>query len=270
MFTFGPWQRPDVVPGAAPVTAHMSVKATTGSYKATGTSDKGPALNDASLFGGPTKDPSARAHLGQRVLQSKIGCPAAFRVHGALDNFKLVLWESLAAIATVVRTLRLLLVGISDVIRGSLGLPAAYVAIVAPASAVAARLQEPWGVLRTPLSLGVLTDKDYAQMMAAVPTPPLGKWQNLGAARMLFSYPFYRPLKDAAGLTCPILMVAGRHDLITPEHSIRRAARILARAVGEQNVTVVALDGTHISLYKSPMLLPTMLDFLAHRVPLVV
>eukprot|EP00983_Pelagomonas_calceolata_P098853 1158396-Pelagomonas_calceolata.AAC.4 len=53
------------------------------------------------------------------------------------------------------------------------GLPAAYVAIVAPASAVAARLQEPWGVLRTPLSLGILTNNDYAQMMAAVPKPPL-------------------------------------------------------------------------------------------------
>eukprot|EP00983_Pelagomonas_calceolata_P098854 1158396-Pelagomonas_calceolata.AAC.5 len=64
----------------------MSVEATTGSYKASNASNKGQGLNDAIPMGG----------------KSKIGCPAAYRVHGALDFLQFLLWESLAAIATVV------------------------------------------------------------------------------------------------------------------------------------------------------------------------
>lgn len=72
-----------------------------------------------------------------------------------------------------IRSVRLGLVGACDATRGWLGLPAAYVPLVVPASAVAARLQGPLGVLRAPLSLGVLTDTDYATMMAGRPSEPV-------------------------------------------------------------------------------------------------
>jgi len=53
-------------------------------------------------------------------------------------------------------------------------MPAAYVPIVVPASTVSARLRGSlWGVLTTPLSLGVLSDRDYGLMMAALPEEPL-------------------------------------------------------------------------------------------------
>lgn len=65
------------------------------------------------------------------------------------------------------------------------GLQAAYVPIVVPASAVAARLRGPWGVLRTPLALGVLTDSDHAQMMSAVPARPRVRAPPARCARKL-------------------------------------------------------------------------------------
>jgi hypothetical protein len=55
--------------------------------------------------------------------------------------------------------------------------------------------------------------------------------------------------------------------LNTYHNTCRKAAKMLTSLSGVE-VEVAALDGTHISLYRSPMLMSTMLRFLADKVPL--
>lgn len=80
---------------------------------------------------------------------------------------------------------------------------------------------------------------------------------------MVFGYPRYHPLEDISpGLTCPVLMVAGANDTVTPVSTITKAAA----AVGA-NATVKVLTGTHITLYSQPDLTTEMLEFLEQTVP---
>jgi len=53
------------------------------------------------------------------------------------------------------------------------GLPAAYLPLIAPASAVAEGLNKPLGVFRSPLLLGILPDTEYGMLMSGRPQKAL-------------------------------------------------------------------------------------------------
>lgn len=98
---------------------------------------------------------SGEVLASNRSQKSKL--PSKEDLHATKQSLR-VIATSLAVLFSShqVRGVRILLVAISDALRGSLGLPAAYIPIVASVSQVQARLQQGGllSVSRAPLSLG--------------------------------------------------------------------------------------------------------------------
>jgi hypothetical protein len=55
-------------------------------------------------------------------------------------------------------------------------------------------------------------------------------------------------------------------DVTTPPRTIRKGGEYI-KSVSGQSVKYVEMDGTHITLYHNPELLPAMLEFLRNTVP---
>jgi len=55
--------------------------------------------------------------------------------------------------------------------------------------------------------------------------PPDSSWQNRAPARILFQMFRYRPLRNAAGIEAPVLMVAAEEDSLIPIASVEAASK---------------------------------------------
>jgi uncharacterized protein len=69
-------------------------------------------------------------------------------------------------------------------------------------------------------------------------------WINACPARAVFATSFYRPIRHAARVRCPVLLVVARRDEVIPSWTVKRAAARLP------NAKVIALNGSHFDLYK--------------------
>lgn len=90
--------------------------------------------------------------------------------------------------------------------------------------------------------LGVMaSDYAYAGCLAIVPPG----WRNEVAARIFFSLPLYRPLRQADKVQCPTLLIACAHDSIV---SATSAAEAAARIGEKARLVVLPID--HFDIYR--------------------
>ncbi len=67
------------------------------------------------------------------------------------------------------------------------------------------------------------TPDAYAGFTALIPEG--SGWQNSCPAGILLQVPAYNPFLKAGRLRCPVLMIAARHDALTPERTARKTAK---------------------------------------------
>ena len=96
--------------------------------------------------------------------------------------------------------------GLRDLARAARGASPYYVPIAGP--------PEEFAFLNTPDAMGYLQDL----------VPPDSTWQNRVPARVLFQMPRYRPLRDAARIEAPVLMVAAEDDSLIPIAGVTAAS----------------------------------------------
>lgn len=149
----------------------------------------------------------------------------------------------------VTRLLRLIAAVLSDSLRSFVSLPGVYVTMVAEESEAG-------------LSLGRLSALDWQLYRDTQPVKRLGGTKNLILCRIVWEYLNYAPLDSVDKVTVPTLLIAGLQDDLTPAAGIQAASERMTDA------TYVPLNGTHISLYGNPGLVPAMVGFLRDRVPL--
>lgn len=73
--------------------------------------------------------------------------------------------------------------------------------------------------------------------------PPKSNWRNEVAARVFLRLLFYRPVKSAARVRCPLLVCVAEDDAITPPPPAEKAARVAPR--GELRT----YGGGHFDIY---------------------
>jgi dienelactone hydrolase len=132
------------------------------------------------------------------------------RLRGAIAQCPLV--DGLAGTGTVppTRLLRLLAVGMLDRLGSLVGRPPLYI----PASAAAGEF-------------GAIANEDAIAGLPLI-TPPEGTdWHNRVAARSLLGLGAHRPVRKAAKIRCPILLVVPETDTIAP---VGPALRVADRA----------------------------------------
>jgi dienelactone hydrolase len=132
------------------------------------------------------------------------------RLCGAIAQCPLV--DGLAGVTMVppTRSLRLMAVGVADRLGSLLGRPPIYIK--------ASVAEGQWGAIAN------------ADAIAGLPliTPPDGtNWNNEVAARSLLGIGAHRPVKKAAKIQCPILLVVPETDTIAP---VGPALRVAQRA----------------------------------------
>jgi fermentation-respiration switch protein FrsA (DUF1100 family) len=102
---------------------------------------------------------------------------------------------------------RALFSGLRDLARAARGASPYYVPIAGP--------PEVFAFLNTPDVMDAFQDL----------VPPGSTWQNRVPARVLFQMFRYRPLRDAAKIGAPVLMVAAEDDSLIPIASVEAASR---------------------------------------------
>jgi pimeloyl-ACP methyl ester carboxylesterase len=119
--------------------------------------------------------------------------------------------------------LRLTWTGIVDAVRGMLGRSPSYVPLVAPPGHLAAMASE----------------DAYSGCLAIVPPG----WRNQIAARFFLTMPHYRPVRHAANVGCPALIIACEKDSVASTHAAREAvirmdgrARLIELPIGHFDV----------------------------------
>ena len=99
------------------------------------------------------------------------------------------------------------------------------------------------GITGGPGELALLTSPDAAAGLQIL-NPDRFPWPNEIAARFALHGPFYRPVRGAARITCPLLVVICDADAITPPAAAVRAAEMAPR--GE----LVHVPGGHYAVYE--------------------
>ena len=102
---------------------------------------------------------------------------------------------------------RALFSGLRDLARAARGASPYYVPIAGP--------PEVFAFLNTPDAMDAFQDL----------VPPGSTWQNRAPARVLFQMFRYRPLRDAAKIEAPVLMVAAEDDSLIPVASVEAASK---------------------------------------------
>jgi fermentation-respiration switch protein FrsA (DUF1100 family) len=102
---------------------------------------------------------------------------------------------------------RALFSGLRDLARAARGASPYYVPIAGP--------PEVFAFLNTP---------DVMDAFQEI-VPPGSSWQNRAPARVLFQMFRYRPLRDAAKIEAPVLMVAAEEDSLIPIASVEAASK---------------------------------------------
>jgi len=105
---------------------------------------------------------------------------------------------------------RLMGAALIDTARALLGREPYRVPLVAPRGHVAA----------------MASDDAYAGCSAIMPPA----WRNEIAARFFWEMPFYRPLRYAAGVKCPALVIACSKDSVASPHAAAKAAKRMGSA----------------------------------------
>jgi dienelactone hydrolase len=132
------------------------------------------------------------------------------RLAGAIAQSPLV--DGLAGVAMVppARSLRLLAVALQDRLGSILGRPPRYLPVsVAPGE------------------LGAVATEDAVAGMELIRPEEPTDWQNRVAARSLLGLAAHRPVRRAAKIRCPILLVVAEHDAMAP---VAPALRVADRA----------------------------------------
>jgi pimeloyl-ACP methyl ester carboxylesterase len=97
--------------------------------------------------------------------------------------------------------------GLRDMARAARGASPYYVPI--------AGSPQEFAFLNTPDAMDYLRDL----------VPPGSTWENRVPARVLFQMPRYRPLRNAAKIEAPVLMVAAENDSLIPVAGVRAASQ---------------------------------------------
>lgn len=84
------------------------------------------------------------------------------------------------------------------------------------------------------------TKADYRRLV-----PEVEEWPNRFSARALTQVPFYRPLKGAEGVDCPVLIVQGERDDVVPDAPIDDLVDTV------DDVERVRMDAGHFDVYTS-------------------
>jgi len=105
------------------------------------------------------------------------------------------------------KTARAVLSGLRDLARAARGASPYYVPIAGP--------PEEFALLNTPDAMDAFQDL----------VPPDSTWQNRAPARVLFQLPRYRPLRDAASIEAPVLMIAAEDDSLIPVAAVEAASK---------------------------------------------
>jgi dienelactone hydrolase len=149
------------------------------------------------------------------------------RLRGAIAQNPLV--DGLAGVkmASPTHALHALAVGLLDRVGSLFGRPPRYVpAGVGPGEFGAVSNMEALA------GLDIIRPKDGAQ------------WYNRVAARSLLGIGFHRPVRKAADIRCPILLVVAEHDTIAPAGPVLRIAEHAPRA------ELVRSRGDHYDVYQ--------------------
>jgi dienelactone hydrolase len=149
------------------------------------------------------------------------------RLAGAIAQSPLVDGLAAAAMVPPVRSLRLLALALGDRAGSLLGRPPRYL----PGAGAPGEL----AVGTTPDALfgeELMTPKDQTE------------WHNRVAARSLLSFSWRRPVRRAADVRCPLLLVVAEHDSIAP---VGPALRVAAKA---PDAELYRSRGGHYDVYE--------------------
>jgi uncharacterized protein len=130
------------------------------------------------------------------------------RLAGAIAQSPLVDGFAAAMMIPPTRSLRLLALAVQDRLGSLLGRPPRYL----PGAGAPGDL----AVGATPDALfgqGLMTPKDSTE------------WHNRVAARSLLSFSWRRPVRHAASIRCPILLIIAEHDTMAPTGPALRVAK---------------------------------------------
>jgi dipeptidyl aminopeptidase/acylaminoacyl peptidase len=136
-----------------------------------------------------------------------------FRLAGALAQSPLVDGLAAAAMAPPLRGLRLFSLAVLDRIGALFGHAPRYL---------------PGAGAPGELAIGATEDALFGQELM---TPKDGtEWNNRVAARSLLSFSWRRPVRRAAAIRCPLLLVVAEHDTMAPVAPALRVAEKAPRA----------------------------------------
>jgi dienelactone hydrolase len=148
------------------------------------------------------------------------------RLRGAIAQNPLV--DGLAAITTVrpIRTLRLFAAGAFDRLGSLLGRPPRYI---------------PAGV--APGEFGAVANAVAFAGVEIIRPKDGSEWHNRVAARSLLGLAAHRPVRKAAEISAPILLVVAEHDTIAPVSPALRVAELAP------NAELFRSHGDHYDVY---------------------
>ena len=157
------------------------------------------------------------------VVAARDGRVAAVSAQGPMmDGRAAVL--NVIGYAGLSRILKLSALGVLDEAKSLLGMTPVYIPLVAPEGQLAA-----------------MSTADAEPGFKAIAPED---WRNEATARMALSLAFYRPIRYASRLPCPILIIACSRDSVAPAKS----AEMTARKAGDK-ATFKRLDMGHFDIY---------------------
>jgi pimeloyl-ACP methyl ester carboxylesterase len=149
------------------------------------------------------------------------------RLAGALAQSPLVDGLAAAAMAPPLRSLRLFSLAVQDRLGSILGRPPRYL---------------PGAGAPGELAVGATEDALFGEKLM---TPKDStEWHNRVAARSLLSFSWRRPVRRAASIRCPVLLVVAEHDTMAP---VRPALRVAEKA---PDAELYRSRGGHYDVYE--------------------
>lgn len=124
----------------------------------------------------------------------------------------------------------------------------------------AATLREPYYVptVGRPGEVAIMSTEDAWDGFMGL-LPPGAPFDNRCAARIAFTFPFYRPIRKVSAIDVPTLLVGAARDSLIPIEAVRKTAARIPRA------RLVELDCAHFAPYSGEWLersIAAQLDFL--------
>jgi len=93
--------------------------------------------------------------------------------------------------------------------------------------------------------------------------PEGSTWKNMCPARILLSIPFYRPVRYASKIKCPVLIIYAEGDTLIPPKAVSKATGKI------RDAKVIRLDAGHFDVYVEPLfdkVVEMELDFLREKI----